>query len=157
MKPIPVSAIVLMSLVAPAMAETVDVSGTGHGTATNTPMPVNDDLVVVHAITEYTGFDGKNPDNPMASFKGPCFGSILINSGAVSGGGNCHYTDADGEMAVITWTADGMSAEGRTQGTWEIVGGSGKWSDSNGGGRFDAGTDDKGVYTNNVTGELTMP
>ncbi|SDZ43218.1 hypothetical protein SAMN05444004_11466 [Jannaschia faecimaris] len=157
MKIIPITTSVLILLAAPAIAGSIDVSGTGHGTATNTAMPVSEDLVVVHANTEYTGFEGDNPDNPMTSFKGPCFGSILIKAGVVSGGGNCQYTDGDGEMAVVTWNADGMSAEGRTQGTWEIVGGSGKWAAANGGGRFDAGTDDQGGYTNKVTGEINMP
>ncbi|SFD18865.1 hypothetical protein [Tropicimonas isoalkanivorans] len=157
MKLIQVAVIVLVGFGTPAVAETFDVSGTGQGTAANTPMSVRDDLVVVHATTQYSGFEGGNPDNPMESFKGDCFGSILVNAGTVSGGGNCHYTDQDGEMAVIGWTADGMSSEGRTQGTWEIVGGSGKWESATGGGRFDAGSDDQGVYTNNVTGEVTLP
>ena len=157
MKYFPVSIAALMSLAVPAVAGSIDVSGTGHGTATSTPMSVSDNLVVVHATTEYTGFDGENPDNPMTSFKGPCFGSVLIKAGVVSGGGNCQYTDGDGEMAVVSWTADGMSADGRTQGNWEIVGGSGKWAAATGGGRFDAGTDDQGVYTNKVTGEVSMP
>lgn len=147
----------LASVAAPGLAGSIDVSGTGHGTASSMPMQVSDDLVVVHANSEYTGFDGKNPDNPMATFKGPCFGSVLIKAGEVTGGGNCQYTDGEGEMAVVGWTADGMSADGRTQGTWELVGGSGKWAKAAGGGRFDAGTDEQGVYTNNVTGELTMP
>jgi hypothetical protein len=157
MKLIHITAFVLVALATPALAETFDVSGTGHGTAKNTPMPVRDDLVVVHATTDYSGFEGENPDNPMESFKGPCFGSILANAGTVTGGGNCHYTDEDGEMAIVGWTADGMNSEGRTQGSWEIVGGSGKWETATGGGRFDAGSDDQGVYTNNVTGEVTIP
>ena len=157
MKSFPATVAVMVSIAAPCVAGSIDVSGTGHGTASSTPMPVSDDLVVVHATTEYTGFDGNNPDNPMTTFKGPCFGSVLIKAGEVSGGGNCQYTDDEGEMAVVSWTADSMSADGRTQGTWEIVGGSGKWAKASGGGRFDAGTDDQGVYTNKVTGELTMP
>ena len=107
------------------------------------------------ATTEYTGFDG-SADNPIVTMKGPCFGAVLIDKGNVSGGGNCHYTDADGEMAIVSWTADGMSAEGRTQGDWELAGGSGKWAAATGGGRFDAGTDAAGTYTNNVTGEISM-
>lgn len=148
--------VILVALAAPAVAAPVDVSSIGQGTASSSPMPVSDDLVVIHASTLYSGFEG-NPDNPMASFQGPCFGAVLVKAGEVSGGGNCHYTDGDGEIAVIAWTADGIRAEGRTQGTWEIAGGSGKWAAATGGGRFDAGTDEQGTYTNNVTGELTMP
>ena len=149
------TAAALAMLAAPAFADMIDVSGTGQGTASSMPMPISDDLVVVHAMSEYTGFEG-GPDNPMSSFSGPCFGALVIDKGSVSGGGNCHYTDADGDMAVMSWTADAMSAAGRTQGAWELAGGSGKWAAATGGGRFDAGTDDAGTYTNNVTGEISM-
>lgn len=157
MKYVPLTAALFFSFAAPAVAGPVDVSGIGHGTAENTPMPISEDVVVVHITSDYAGFESGNPDNPMTTLKGPCFGSILIKAGAVSGGGNCHYTDGSGEMAAVRWIADGMSSEGRTQGSWEIVGGSGKWMSAKGGGRFDAGSDDQGVYTNNVTGEVTMP
>lgn len=145
-----------LAAAAPAFAGTVDATGTGQGTSTATAMPVAEGLVVVHATSDYTGFDG-NSENPLASAKGPCFGSIMIDKGAVSGGGHCVYSDADGETAIIRWVADGISAEGRTQGDWSVAGGTGKWTAITGGGRFDAGVDGAGVYTNNVTGELTVP
>ncbi|MCG6882868.1 MAG: hypothetical protein LJE62_03830 [Silicimonas sp.] len=155
MKRITTATAALCLLAAPALADTYDVSGTGQGKATSTPMPISDDLVVVHATTEYTGFEGA-ADNPMATLKGPCFGSVLVDKGNVSGGGHCQYTDADGEMAVISWEANGMSAEGRTMGSWALAGGSGKWATATGGGSFDAGTDAAGTYTNKVTGEVTL-
>ncbi|MGP6086905.1 hypothetical protein [Antarctobacter jejuensis] len=136
----------------PTLSETIDAAGTGHGKSTATPVPVSEGLVMVHATSMYDRFETEDPNNPFASAKGPCFGSILIDKGAVSGEGLCHYTDGDGDVAAIKWMAKGMSAEGRTQGDWMVLGGTGKWATTSGGGTFDAGGD---PYTNNVTGEMT--
>jgi len=152
-----VAAAAIAGLAAGAGADTFDATGTGQGTSNSEPMPLADALVVVHAVSEYTGFEMANPGSPMASATGPCFGSVVINAGRVTGGGHCAYTDGDGDSWVAQWTADGMSEDGRTQGDWQIVGGTGKWQGASGGGRFDAGTDAAGTYTNNVTGSITMP
>lgn len=140
-----------------AFAETYTVDGTGMGSDSNEVMPINDDLIVIKAASNYTGFETSNPDNPLATLKGPCFGSMVIEKGKVSGGGNCHYTDADGDVAIMTWTAEGMGADGKTMGSWRVSGGTGKWTEATGGGSFNAGTDASGTYSNQVTGELTMP
>lgn len=139
----------------PALAETVSAKGVGHGSSSAEAMPVSEGLVVVHATSMYKHFETEDPNNPFASATGPCFGSVLIDKGAVSGGGLCRYTDGDGEMAVIEWIASGVSAEGRTQGEWMVKGGTGKWAAITGGGTFDAGGqgDD---YSNNIDGEITM-
>ncbi|MBV7396063.1 hypothetical protein [Mameliella sediminis] len=136
----------------PVLSETIDATGIGHGTSTATPMPVSEGLVVVHATSMYDRFETESPDNPFASASGPCFGAILIDKGAVSGDGLCRYTDGDGDVAVIKWIATGLSAEGRTQGDWMVMGGTGKWASITGGGTFDAGGES---YTNKVSGELT--
>ncbi len=138
-------------------AETYNANGTGHGKSMSTPMPLSEDLIVVQAHTMYDGFDSENPDNPLASVTGPCFGDIMIDKGAVSGDGLCHYTDAGGDTVVMKWTASGMTAEGRTTGDWMVMGGTGKWMGASGGGTFDAGTDAMDKYTNMVTGEVTLP
>lgn len=139
----------------PALSETMSITGMGHGTASSTPMPVSDSLIMVDVGSTYEGFETDDPMNPFASAAGPCFGSLLIDKGAVSGEGLCRYTDGDDEVAVVKWTATGMSAEGRTQGDWEILGGTGKWASMTGSGSFDAGGDGD-AYTNNITGEVTM-
>lgn len=144
----------LAAFVLPSAGLAFDASGTGVGTSNTQPMPIHDGLVVVHASTDYTGFETDNPDNALASAKGPCWGSMLIDKGAVSGGGLCHYTDADGDQVVMRWTPEEM-VDGRTKGSWEVVGGSGKWMAASGGGSFDSGTTD-GKYENHVTGEITM-
>lgn len=139
-----------------AMAETVMVKGTGMGSSDSMQMPVSDGLVVVHNRTSYDGFDTEDPESPFASLSGSCFGATLVEAGAVSGSGNCHYTDADGDQAVMAWTATGMSEEGRVSGDWSVVGGTGKWAEASGGGTFDAGGEGAD-YTNMVTGEVEMP
>ena len=141
----------------PVLAESFDAAATGHGTASNEVMAVSEDLIVIHAASDYERFETADPDNPMASLKGPCFGAMVVDKGQVSGSGNCHYTDAGGDVAVMTWTAEGMGPDGKTLGSWAIAGGTGKWAAASGGGAFNAGTDAAGVYTNEVTGEVNIP
>ncbi len=149
----PALAATIVLFATPALSETINAASTGHGTSTSTAMPVSEGLVMVHAVSTYDRFDTEDPNSPFATAKGPCFGSILIDKGAVSGDGLCHYTDGDGDLVAMKWMAKGMSAEGRTLGEWMILGGTGKWDGASGGGDFDAGGD---PYTNNVTGEMIM-
>lgn len=143
-------------LATPATAEMIDASGVGYGKSNNAVTPVTDTITIIHAATEYERFE-TSAENPMAGFTGPCRGTMTIAAGEVFGSGNCHYTDADGDKAVIKWEADGVTQDGRTQGTWAIVGGSGKWAAATGGGRFDAGENDAEGYTNKVSGEIMLP
>ena len=138
-------------------AEMINASGVGMGEGQNKVMPLSEGLVVVEAHSTYTGFETEDPNNPLSGATGPCFGSMIIKAGQVSGGGNCHYTDADGDQVVMGWKAMGMTAEGFTTGEWTIEGGIGKWDGARGGGTFVAGTDANGVYSNTVTGEMMMP
>lgn len=138
-----------------AQAETITVNGTGTGTSMSEPMPVSEGVVALKIEAMYDGFDSDDPDTPLSGLKGPCFGAGLIDQGKVSGEGLCRYTDADDEVVLMKWIATGMSAEGRTTGDWEIMGGTGKWASASGGGTFDGGTT-TGSYTNNITGEITM-
>ncbi|WP_323766594.1 hypothetical protein [Antarctobacter sp.] len=148
-------AAIVLFVSTPTFAETVNVSGVGHGSTTSTAMPASESLIVVHATSTYERFESDNANSPFASASGPCFGAILINKGAVSGEGLCRYTDADEEVAVVKWMAKGLSAEGRTQGEWMVLGGTGKWASITGGGTFDAGGEGD-AYTNKITGEVTM-
>ena len=119
------AAAAIAGLAVTAWAGTFDAAGTGQGTSSSEAMPLADGLVVVHAVSDYTGFDTGDADSPMATASGPCFGSVLIDHGRVSGGGHCHYTDADGDSWVAEWTADAVTDDGRTQGAWRIVAGTG--------------------------------
>jgi len=112
---------------------------------------------VVNTSTNYDRFETDTPENPFATATGPCFGSMVIKEGVPSGGGYCHYTDADGGMVVGKWTAEALTDTGLTQGTWMIEGGTGQWDEINGNGTFLAGTDAAGLYSNAIAGELSMP
>jgi len=151
------AAAAMAGLAAGAAAETFDAAATGQGSSTSETMPLAEGLVVVDVASEYSDFQTGDPDSPMASASGPCFGAMLIDAGRVSGGGYCNYTDGDGDSWVVEWTAEAIDQDGRTQGGWRIVGGTGKWDGAAGGGRFDSGEDAAGTYTNNVTGAVTLP
>ncbi len=147
----------LAVLAGPAIAESYDATGVAYATSSSMQMPVGETMVVIHAATDYDRFEMSDADNPLASLTGPCFGSILVNAGQVSGSGNCHYTDGDGDIAVLEWQAEGMSDDGKTAGSWSILGGTGKWAEAEGGGTFNAGDDESGNYRNDITGEFTLP
>jgi hypothetical protein len=128
MKHTPILAALVAALSGPVWAAEFDAAATGHGAAENTPMPVAEDFVVIRTAATYTGFDTVDPGNPVAGLSGPCFGAVMVRAADVSGGGACHYTDGDGDIVVMNRAADGLSAEGRTQGELSIAGGSGKWA-----------------------------
>ena len=145
----------LAALILPVSAAAFDAKGTGTGTSMNEAIPIHDGLVVVKVSSNYDGFETSAADNALATAKGPCFGTMIIDKGAVSGGGACNYTDDDDDAIVMRWTPTGFNDEGRTLGTWELIGGTGKWMGASGNGEFNAGGDGD-AYTNMVTGEVTM-
>ncbi|MCC1493822.1 hypothetical protein [Cognatishimia sp. F0-27] len=145
----------LAALILPFPALAFDANGTGHGTSMNEAMPVHEGLVVVKVASSYTGFDTDDPNNMLATANGPCYGTMIIDKGAVTGGGACDYTDADGDRIVMRWTPTGFDPEGRTVGNWALIGGTGKWMNASGEGAFNAGGDGD-AYTNRVTGSVNM-
>jgi hypothetical protein len=140
-----------------AQAEKVKFTSTGTGTAANEMIPLSDGLVVVKTSVNYDRIETDNPKNPFATATGTCFGSMVIKAGVPSGGGYCHYTDADGGMVVVKWTPEALTDTGLTQGTWMIEGGTGQWAEIDGGGTFLGGTDAAGLYSNAINGELSIP
>jgi hypothetical protein len=142
--------------IAMSVSASAQTASTGIGSVESEYIPISENLLLVNARVVYTDIISDDMSNPLLNATGVCSGAILINAGAVSGGGYCHYTDTASEQVVISWTADALTAEGRTLGDWSVVGGTGPWKDATGGGRFDAGTDADGNYTNNVTGEFMM-
>ena len=151
------AAIAAACMATPVLAETYSANGIGMGSSATEQMPVREDLVVVHSQTSYDGFKMEDEANPMSGLSGSCFGAVLAEAGAISGSGNCHYSDVDGDMTAVAWTATGMDEAGRTMGTWELLGGTGKWDGASGGGDFNAGVGEDGTYTNEITGEVMLP
>tara|TARA_R110002072_G_scaffold269027_1_gene428134 strand:+ start:7916 stop:8200 length:285 start_codon:yes stop_codon:yes gene_type:complete len=85
-----------LALLLPVSAAAFDAKGTGTGTSMNEAVPIHDGLVLVKINSMYDGFETDMADNALATAKGPCFGTMIIDKGAVSGSGACNYTDADG-------------------------------------------------------------
>ena len=143
-------------LVAMSVSAGAQTTTTGLGTAESEYFPISESLLLINARTVYTDFVSEDMNNPLLNATGVCTGAIVIDAGTVSGGGFCNYTDASSEQFVISWSADEVTAEGRTLGEWRVVGGTGPWAEASGSGRFDAGTDADGNYTNNTTGDIMM-
>ncbi|MEX0349984.1 MAG: hypothetical protein AB3N15_11225 [Paracoccaceae bacterium] len=138
-------------------AGSYDAHGTGIAVSKSITTKVSEALIVVDVHTDYEKFDAVDSQNPLATVEGPCFGSIMIKAGQVSGGGVCNYTDQDGDMAIISWVPQGIGRDGLTIGIWSVEGGTGKWDRASGGGAFRAGTREDDTYRNDVTGAITLP
>lgn len=119
--------------------------------------PVTQGLASIVGDFEVIGFEPEGRGNPLAGLHGPCFGAMELNQNRLSGSGYCTFTDAGGEAVVLRWTALAPVTRGY-RGTWDLVGGSGWWSDARGSGtyvhlvnpesrRFNAG----------ITGQITKP
>jgi hypothetical protein len=145
----------LIALAGGATAQGMDAAGTGRGHSDSEVMPLSDGLVMVFASSRYDSFETAVAENPMAGLSGPCKGTVLIRGAEITGSGLCHYADAEGDAMVIGWQPDGMSEAGRTLGEWRIEGGTGKYANAKGGGRFDAGGEGAD-YSNKVTGEISL-
>ncbi len=144
------------ALIAMSVSAGAETSSIGRGTVESEYVPIEENLLLINARVVYTDITSEDMSNPLLHATGVCTGAILLNAGTISGGGYCHYTDAASEQVVISWAADSLNAEGRTLGAWNVVGGTGPWASASGGGRFDAGTDAEGAYTNNIIGDFMM-
>lgn len=140
-----------------AQAETMMTKGKGMGQSETQVMAMSDGHMLMHLNTEYSAYEMDSADDPLQGMSGPCFGSMEMMAGAVSGGGHCAFTHANGDMASIRWTATGMSPEGAVTGDWEVTGGTGAWMGATGGGTFSSMTDQEtGASENVVEGEVTL-
>ena len=141
-----------------AFADEMTFSGTGYGTTENTVHMVADGHMLMELKTAYSGFEIDDPDNPMNGMTGPCFGAMEVKGAAVTGGGRCLYTDADGDMVSMQWTPEAMAADGAVTGSWSVSGGTGKWMDASGEGTFSSlANPDTGESANSVIGKVMLP
>lgn len=139
-----------------ALADSYDAYAMGFAKSENVTTAISDALIVVDSRTNYERFETNDAANPLATATGPCFGSVMIKAGQVSGGGHCNFTDKDDDMVIISWTPQGRSADGLLIGIWSIEGGTGKWDGSTGGGSFHAGDRPDGSYQNDIRGAITL-
>lgn len=71
--------------------------------------------------------------SPLAVASMQCAGTTIVGKeGApISSGGTCDSVDADGDIALYWWRAEG------TSGKWGFMGGTGKWKGVEGGGTYE--------------------
>lgn len=151
------SGVALLATAGSVMAEqTFSNKGMGTAQSASSTHAVGEGHVVIATTSSYSDLATDDPDNPLNGATGPCFGSMEFKAGVLTGGGNCVYTDKEGDMAVMDWTASKMGEAG-PEGSWTLTGGSGKYVGASGSGMYAVATDpDNGSQVNTVTGEITL-
>ena len=137
---------------------TFDTRGTGKRMAQNEIIPVTENHMIVDSRTVYDTMEMSDADHPFNGATGTCFGAIEIHAPAgATGGGNCAFTDGDGDVSMNRWSVRGMTAEGALFGSWTVVGGTGKYADATGGGGYETTTDSEtGAIENVFDGAVTL-
>ena len=143
-------------LSAPAVAQTYAVSATSYSTSTSFFTPLSGSLQVYRSqstLERYEGLAGSR----LEIVEGTCFGSFIIVRGTPSGGGNCIFTDVNGDQVLQAWNIDQVE-QGKGYGTWYFVGGTGAHEGINGRGTYADETDAlSGTSKNTITGTVTWP
>lgn len=152
------ASLLVFVLASPGSAQTVfPVAATGSAENTSKIYDITGSHSVIVSHTTYAAMRNSEPDSPVDGLHGPCFGFMEIKEGLLSGDGYCNYDDADGERAVIQWTATSLGEGGEIRGEWTLIGGSGKWVGATGGGEFESLTARKtGRTTNTILGEVAL-
>ena len=148
----------IAALAVPAFSGgTYDSSGVGYGTSQNEVTPIADGHMVMSSATTWDTMDMANADHPFQGMSGKCFGAVEVKVPNAAGSGHCVFTDGDGDQNVNRWVATGLGADGALQGSWTVVGGTGKFAGASGGGMFSSLTDQAtGKFENTITGALTL-
>jgi hypothetical protein len=136
-------------------AGSYDLSGSTVGKSTATYVPMSETRIFVDQKVTYT-----MPDNgtPTAGAVGDCFGYIEIAAGqGATGSGTCVWTIASGDKWFGPWLVNGMTADGTSQGTWYVAGGTGTFAGATGGGTFTAQTNpETGASKLDVAGSMVV-
>ncbi|WP_291726871.1 hypothetical protein [Leisingera sp. F5] len=137
---------------------TWDQAGAGTGISTSSVTEIADGHMVMQINSSYENVEMTDTGHPMNGAAGPCFGAVEIASGSVGGGGICVFTGSTGDKVVLHWTAEAMDPSGALTGSWQLTGGTGHWSDAEGGGGFSSLTDpETGKFVNTITSSVTLP
>ena len=149
----------LTAMAAPALAGgTFDSAGVGKGMSQNEITPIAENHMVMQSLTVWETMEMSDAGHPFQGMSGSCFGAVEIKVPNATGAGNCVFSDGDGDKSINRWTATGLNAEGALVGSWSVVGGTGKFAGSSGGGTFVSLTDQStGKFENTITGALSMP
>ncbi|WP_049645070.1 hypothetical protein [Candidatus Rhodobacter oscarellae] len=138
--------------------QVLDVSSVGTGMQKTQAHVIGEGHVILQALTEYQAFESADPNSPLSSLSGDCFGAIEIVVNQATGGGNCIFGDGDGNATATSWSVTGFGANGSLMGTWSYVGGTGTFTGITGGGTFDSVTDQAtGMFSNQISGAAYLP
>lgn len=151
--------IFLLLLLVPVtiMATDFDVSGVIESKNSHNVQPISDSHIILLASMDETVVPN-DPESPWQGATGPCGGSVEIKDGSIAGTGFCTFTDKEKDMFVISWTAQSLNEKGGPVGIWQLVGGNGKYANASGSGGYnDMPSEDPGVSTISLTGELNIP
>ncbi|MBX2880972.1 MAG: hypothetical protein KTR32_13605 [Granulosicoccus sp.] len=119
-------------------------------------MPVDDAHIVIRSNNSGT-IAFSDETHPMHGATGGCSGTMLMAKGNLTGGGYCTYKDTAGDSSIVKFTATGMNEKGGTSGTWEMVGGTGKYIGATGGGTYNAvPNEERTASVNTITGDLKL-
>ncbi|MCR9085869.1 MAG: hypothetical protein NXH97_03895 [Rhodobacteraceae bacterium] len=136
---------------------TFDSTGTAKGTSQSDIFPIAENHMIMHSQTEYDSMDMSAANHPFNGMTGSCFGAIEIKVPAASGSGNCAFADGDGDLSASRWIVTGMTPEGALTGSWTVIGGTGKFAGSTGGGGFEMMNDrENGTFENMLAGAVTL-
>lgn len=118
---------------APALAEPlhIDVSAKAEDKSQFVPTGANGG--VLNFLFDFQPMESRIDGDPLAGAAGSCFGLGKSNNGLTLGEGYCAFTDPAGENLVMHWY---MEPAAEVHGSWQFVGGSGKWAAAAGGGFF---------------------
>jgi hypothetical protein len=106
---------------------------------------------VLNFLIEFEPLKAAAADDPLTGAAGPCFGLGKSNNGLTAGEGYCSFTDGTGENLMIHWY---MEPAAEVHGSWQFVGGTGRWGQAMGGGFFFDTKSDDGAITTHFDGQV---
>lgn len=98
-------------------------------------MPVDDNHILMKLSNSGT-ITLNDEKNPMHGATGSCSATVLVAMGKLNGSGYCSYKDSSGDSAIVSFSASSLNDKGGTNGSWEIVGGTGKYAKATGSGEY---------------------
>lgn len=122
-----VGVVVVLLGMAPLGAETISGAGDGLLVAKSTSSQELGDGTSWVTLGNRQVLLAEDSSHPFHRLPIDCDGVCHMDGESGTCMGYCAGIDADGDMAMITWT-------GQTSGTWKLVGGTGKFDGASGGG-----------------------
>ena len=141
---------------APLCAQTFEVDSTGYGTSKGFFEALSNDLIVIHNDSTIDRYESTD-ESPLAGQSSRCFGTITIIRGVPRGGGNCVFTDPQGDKVLQSWNVDTIG-QGVAWGSWFLIGGTGAHEGVTGRGSYESRTDHTaGTTETRIKGTVTWP